>query len=111
MVNGGQAIAGADFEARGVVLEFAVVEPVAVEHALDDRRAADTGMAEVFLPDLENFNSGVQAGCAGGVELGQAHAEGQAAAILFVAEGESGLFDSAKIWSIWCPFSGIGSPC
>ena len=47
---------------------------------------ADARMVEVFIPELEVLDGGVQAGGAGGVEVGEAHAEGLVLAVLLVAE-------------------------
>ena len=44
-------------------------------------------MVEVFVPELEVLDGGVQAGGAGGVEVGEVHAEGLAGAVLLVAQG------------------------
>src|SRR5208282_5780304 len=86
MVYRWQAFILAHHQPKGIVELLAAIELAALEHLLEKRRATHARMIEIFVPELEIFDRGVQTSGSDGVEVGQAHPKGFVLAFLLVAK-------------------------
>src|SRR6202008_2260110 len=67
MIDGGQAFVFAVNQTGGVVERLAVIEFAAFEHLLKKSCVADARMIEIFVPEEQVFDGGVETCCGGGM--------------------------------------------
>src|SRR6478735_2565636 len=88
MVDGVQATVFSDLEAAGIAELRAVVEGSPLLQLLDQRRAADTGAVEIFIPERQILDRRQKTGCTDRVEIGNAQAETDIATAGRIAIGD-----------------------